>query len=511
MLLSMRHIDKLFWGKYANTGVCLDVEKGEVHALLGENGAGKTTLMNILYGIYSRDGGEIVWKGEPVNFLSPKDAIERNIGMVHQHFMLVPNLTVSENITLGLKEKGYPFTNRKALNTKITEISEKYGLEIQPNAYISSLSVGEQQRVEIMKLLYRKAELLILDEPTGVLTPQETLSFFNVLRKLRADGCAVILITHRIPEVMEIADRITVLRDTKSIVTVAKSEIDEFKLSEYMIGRALKPVTRREISAHEGGGLVLSAVSLQEKGQQHLHEVTLTVHPGEILGIAGVDGNGQKELAEVILGIRKHSAGSVALFGKPLDALGVKKRKDSGIAYISDDRHKDGLAMDMDLTGNMLLKFNSDKRMLRYGFINKKSIREKTENDVKSYDIKAHSLDTPIRYLSGGNQQKLILARELSDEPRLVVAFQATRGLDIGATEFIQRQLLTHRERGACILLISADLDEIRALSDRIAVMHKGRIMGELENTQEIDMTAVGLMMAGKDICDNKKKEGQAQ
>ena len=497
-MLLMEHIDKLFFGQYANRDVTLKVEFGEVHALLGENGAGKTTLMNILYGIYRRDGGTITWKGEPVDFHSPKDAIMQEIGMVHQHFMLVPTLTVSQNITLGLREKGYPFTERKAINQKITTLSDRYGLPVDPNALIANLSIGEQQRVEILKLLYRGAQLLVLDEPTAVLTPQETQAFFAVLKKLRAEGCSVIIITHRIPEVLEIADMVTVLRDTRSIITTPIAGLNEEILSEYMIGRPLLPIKRPEKQSTASVGLRMQDVGLKEKERQHLLDVTLDIPGGEIMGIAGVDGNGQKALAEAILGIRRHTAGQITLANEDIGALSVRERKNKGIAYISDDRHHDGLVMDMDLLDNMFLKFNTDQRFLRHGLLRYKAIRAKTLRDVDAFRIKAHSLETPIRYLSGGNQQKLILAREISDQPTLIVAFQPTRGLDIGAAEFVQEQLLAHRSAGASVLLISADLEEILALSDRIAVIHKGKIMGVLENTKDIDTTRIGLMMAGK-------------
>ncbi|MDR1194746.1 MAG: ABC transporter ATP-binding protein [Peptococcaceae bacterium] len=496
-LLEMRHIDKLFFGRYANRDVSLQVQKGEIHALLGENGAGKTTLMNILYGIYRRDGGEIFWRGEAADFLSPKDAIEKNIGMVHQHFMLVPTLTVAENITLGLREKGYPFTDRAALSARVAAISEKYGLLVEPGALISSLSVGERQRVEIIKLLYRGAELLILDEPTAVLTPGETAGFFNVLKRLRADGCSVIIITHRIPEVMEIADRVTVLRDTRCVFSAPIAELDEIKLSEHMIGRELAPPTRGKATAAGGEGLVLAGIGLQENGIQRLRDVTFSARPGEILGIAGVDGNGQKALAETIMGIRRPTAGEISLGGRSLAGLSVAARKALGMAYISDDRHEDGLVLDMDLAENLLLKFNRDKRYASRGLIDQKRVLQKLREAVGEYDIRAPSLRVPIRYLSGGNQQKLILARELSDHPQVIVAFQPTRGLDIGASEFIRQQLLAHREMGARVLLISADLEEIRALSDRIAVIHKGCIMGIRDNSDDLDMTEIGLMMAG--------------
>lgn len=496
-LLSMKNIDKSFFGKKALNNVSLDVEKGEIHALLGENGAGKTTLMNILYGIYTKDSGEVLWKDQSVSFHSPKDAINFHIGMVHQHFTLVPTLTVSENITLGLKSKGYPFSDRKTIDEKVKEISERYGLAIDPKAYISSLSVGEQQRVEIIKLLYRDAELLILDEPTAVLTPQEIRAFYDVLRKLRENGHSVIIITHKIPEVMDITDRLTVLRNGNKVIDINTADVTEEKLSEYMIGRQLTPVHRDHKNNENSEGLFLQNVSYIKNGITKLDSITVNIAPGEILGVAGVDGNGQKELAEVILGIIKHNSGTIRLQGNNMNDMNVLKRKKLGIGYISDDRHQDGLIMDMNLEDNMLLKTHSEKKFVKKGFINKKLVQENTQEAVKEYTIKTPSIDTPIRYLSGGNQQKLILARELAGEPKAVVAFQPTRGLDIGASEFIQEKLLECSKKGASILLISADLEEILALSDRIAVLYEGKFMGILNNDEKLDVSEIGLMMAG--------------
>lgn len=498
-LLSMKNISKSFFGKMANNQVCFDLEPGEIHALLGENGAGKTTLMNILYGIYSRDSGDILWKGQPVSFASPKDAIAFHIGMVHQHFMLVPTLTVSKNITLGLKEKGYPFPNRKALNETIRQVSKKYGLQIDVDAYISTLSVGEQQRVEIIKLLYRDAELLILDEPTAMLTPQETEYFFAVLRKLRADGHSIIIITHRIPEIMSITDRVTVLRDGCNVVTAKTCDFTEQELSQYMIGRQLYSIQREPIVPDTGSeGLVLEDVSLKENGMERLGSLSLQIAPGEIVGVAGVDGNGQKELVEVILGIRKHSHGKIRLGGVDMNSMSVFERKKLGIGYISDDRQQDGLVMDMNLMENMLLKTHTEQRFIDRGLINTRLVREDTQKAVEDYAIKTPSLNTPLRYLSGGNQQKLILAREMAGDPKAIVALQPTRGLDIGATEFVQQQLLQHRAKGCSILLISADLEEVLLLSDRIVVIYKGHFMGIFPNTKELNLSDIGLMMAGR-------------
>lgn len=500
LLLTMNKISKSFFGKKALDQVDLMVEQAEIHALLGENGAGKTTLMNILYGLYEKDQGEIFWKGKPAEFKSPKDAIDCHIGMVHQHFMLVPNLTVAENITLGLKSPGHPFPDKKQINEAILGLSNKYSLALDPDALISELSVGEQQRVEIMKLLYRDAELLILDEPTAVLTPQEISSFFGVLKKLKEQGHSVIIITHKINEVMSITDRISVLRDGELIKTVSTSEVDEKQLAEYMIARQLKEFeARREYKGErKSNGLVLEQVRVKDGSKLRLNNLDLQIRPGEIVGIAGVDGNGQKELAEVILGIRRNTDGGITLDEDRLDQLSIKKRKNLGIAYISDDRHHDSLLMGMTLPENMLLRSSLDQNLEQCSFIKWKNAAKLTEKVIEEYKVKTPGLTVPIRYLSGGNQQKLILARELAGDPKLIVAFQPTRGLDIGATEFIQQKLLEKKMHGCCVLLISADLDEIRALSDRIHVLYKGEFLGTMKNDENLDMTRMGLMMAGE-------------
>ena len=497
-ILSMRHITKEFFSVLANHDVSLDIYPGEVHALLGENGAGKTTLMNILYGVYTPTSGQMLLHDREVRFSSPKDAIENKLGMVHQHFMLVPNLTVSENITLGLKSKGHPFTDRAFVNRKILEIADRYGLEIQPDAKVTDLSVGEQQRVEIMKLLYRNMEILILDEPTAVLTPNETEVFFSVLEKLRADGKAIIIITHRIPEVMRIADRVTVLRDGEVVSNMLREELTEEKLSISMIGHPLIDNQHELYTEQAGSGLTVSHVSLKHHKRQRLNDVSLTVRPGEIHGIAGVDGNGQKYLAEAIMGIRKTQKGSISLFDRCLDKLSIAARKSLGIAYIPDDRHRDGLIMNMSLAENMLLGTDRSS-FVRKGFLFPGKLTEATDSAIKRFRIKAHSVKEPIRFLSGGNQQKLILAREMNDGVRLIIACQPTRGLDIGASEFIRSQLNEYKAKGCCVLLISADLSEILSVSDRISVMHGGRIVGTLPNDGQVDLTKIGLMMAGKE------------
>ncbi|WP_320130296.1 ABC transporter ATP-binding protein [uncultured Sphaerochaeta sp.] len=498
-LLTMHAIDKSFFGKPANEKVSLEIGYGEIHALLGENGAGKTTLMNILYGMYQRDGGTIELEGELVSFDSPKAAIEHRIGMVHQHFALVPTLTVSQNITLGLKSPGYPFLKRAALDEKIRALSVKYGLEVDPTRFVKDLSIGQQQRVEIIKLLYRDAKLLILDEPTAVLTPQEIQSLFAVLNRLREEDHSVIIITHHIPEVLSITDKITVLQNGRMVGTVNTKETNEEELSRLMIGRKLQGAKREPLyNGSKKDGLVLSSVEL---AKDRLGPLSLKVFPGSVLGIAGVDGNGQKELAEIILGIRMNPKGSVFLDGVCLDALSVLERKQLGIGYISDDRQNDGLILDMDLNENMMLGVQGEGGLRSSGFLNRPLIQKKTEKAVFDHRIKTSSLDCHLRYLSGGNQQKLILAREMEGNPKLVVACQPTRGLDIGSSETVHNALLCLRQEGCAILLISSDLEELLLLSDDLAVMYGGKIMDCFPN-DNIDLTEVGLLMAGKEIIE---------
>ena len=498
-ILQMRQITKSFFGVKANDHVDFDLFPGEIHVLLGENGAGKTTLMNILYGIYPFDGGEIFWKGRRVRFASPKEAIDCKIGMVHQHFALVDKLTASQNITLGLKSKGYPFVDRQAIGRQISELSARFGLAVDPDARVSSLSVGQQQRVEILKLLYRDAELLVFDEPTAVLTPEETRDFFHVLRQLKKAGKSFIIITHRIVEVMEIADRVTVLRDGKKVATAPISELDERSLSSLMIGRQLNLVERKPHAiGNDESALVLDGVCAEGP----LDHVSLCIRSGEILGIAGVDGNGQKPLAETIVGIRKCTEGTIRLAGTRLDKLDVHSRKRLGIGYVSDDRHQDGLIMDMDLEENLLLRADFQP-FVRHGVVDRGALQAATKQAIDQFAIKTFSTNEAVRLLSGGNQQKLILAREIAQGVRLIVAFQPTRGLDIGASEYIRELLLARRDAGCAVLLISTDLEEILSMSDRIAVLHSGRIIGEVTNGPGVDMTRMGLMMAGKQTGDS--------
>ncbi|RGY98070.1 ABC transporter ATP-binding protein [Clostridium sp. AM58-1XD] len=498
-ILEMKHISKAFSGVYANEDISLSVAKGEIHALLGENGAGKTTLMNILFGIYSADQGEIFWKGEEVHFPSPKAAIESGIGMVHQHFSLVQKLSVLDNIILGL-ETGGKALNRGQAREQILSLAEKYGLKVNPSALVNQLSVGQQQRVEILKALYRNVDLLILDEPTGVLTPSETEHFFEVLRKLKEEGYAVIIITHRMSEIMSISDRVTILRDGKKIIDLVTAETNPAELSNYMIGRQLNSGFVTEGKSSEEKALVLNHVSIiKPKQPEFLSDICLDIKKGEVLGIAGVDGNGQKELAEVIAGVRKATEGKIEFCGEDIAKDTVKQRFKKGISYISDDRHADGLVLAMNVEENLMLRDYDRQPYSRLSFMNKKLMKNRAAAAIEDYKIKTSGTskgDTIVRLMSGGNQQKVIVAREVSENAKLVIANQPTRGLDIGATEFVRQVLMNHRNKGGSVLLISADLEEIMALSDRIAVMFGGRIMGVLDR-EHVTMEKIGLMMGG--------------
>lgn len=497
-ILEMKHISKAFSGVYANEDIDLSVEKGEIHALLGENGAGKTTLMNILFGIYTSDTGEIYWKDKKVLFDSPREAIDQGIGMVHQHFSLVQKMTVLENIILGLKQDGL-FLSKMDARKSIVELAEKYGLRVRPDARIRDLSVGEQQRVEILKALYRNVDLLILDEPTGVLTPKEIQDFFEVLRKLKNEGYAVIIITHRMSEIMAISDRVTILRDGKKVKELVTSETNPKELSMYMIGRELHGDFEIQEQADNGVALELKNVNIMKGEKAILDNINLTVNKGEILGIAGVDGNGQTELAEVIAGIRKNTSGEICFMNESIQKVTVKQRFEKGISYISDDRHADGLVIDMTLKENMLLKNYDKEPFSKKGIFNKKPIEEQAQNAIQKFQIKTTGttgMESVVKLLSGGNQQKIIIAREVTEDARLVIANQPTRGLDIGATEFVRQTLMDVRNSDRSVLLISADLEEILALSDRIAVMFGGKIVGVL-NRSEADVQKIGLLMGG--------------
>jgi ABC-type uncharacterized transport system ATPase subunit len=499
-LLQMKHICKSFSGVYANEDINLTVEKGEIHALLGENGAGKTTLVNIIFGLYTADSGEILWKDKPADFASPREAIDAGIGMVQQHFSLVNKMTVLDNIVLNLKDNSF-FLDRAAAKKKLTDLAEKYGLYVNPDAVISDLSVGEQQRVEILKALYRNVELLILDEPTGVLTPQETTQFFDVLRNLKKEGYGIIIITHRMSEIMAISDKVTILRDGRQVADLVTADTNPEELSAYMIGRELNDDYHIEGSPQKDIMLELKNVSNHHRkhSRHKLENISLTIHKGEILGIAGVEGNGQKELAEVITGIQKTGEGEILLDGQNLAGINIRGRYEAGVSYISEDRLSDSLITGMNISENLVLREYGKLPFANHSIINKAAIRKNAAEKMKQYQVRASGksgIDTLVKLLSGGNQQKLIIARELNDHAKVIVASQPTRGLDIGATEFVRQQLIDQRNAGKGVMLISADLEEIMALSDRIAVLFGGKIVGIL-NREEATVQKIGLLMGG--------------
>lgn len=494
--VEMCNIVKRFPGVLANSKVSFDVHSGEVHSLLGENGAGKSTLMRQLYGLYRPDEGEIMIDGKPVVFRSPADAIRAGIGMIHQHFMLVPTLTVAENVILGLKSKYEPILDLQTVSLKIQELSQVYGLKVDPSAYVWQLSVGEQQRVEIIKALYRGASLIILDEPTAVLTPQEVKDLFETLKHMVREGHALVFISHKLHEVMEISDRVTVLRDGQVIGTRKASEITRTDLVKMMVGREMKQLSPRPINPGPVRLNMRGLHAMGDRGTEMLRGIDLEIHGGEIVGLAGVSGNGQRELAECLAGVRKPTAGRIDLDDQDITRLSLKDRVESGLAYIPEERMRDGAIREFSVQENLFLQDHASPRFTRGIFLDFPRMEAFAAKMIKEFAVKTPSLDTPVKNLSGGNIQKLILARELARQPRVLIAAQPTRGVDIGATEYIHERLLMQRDAGTAILLISEDLDEIRTLSDRIAIIYEGNIMGIVErDTATVEQ--IGLMMAG--------------
>ena len=496
-LLRMDDIVKTFPGVLANDHVDLEIERGEIHALLGENGAGKTTLMNVLYGIYRPDGGRIVWRGKDVEIHSSHDAIALGIGMVHQHFMLVPPFTVAENVILGLPQPRAPLVDIAGAEAKILQLGQTYGLPIDPKAYVWQLPVGIQQRVEIIKALYRQAELLILDEPTAVLTPGEVKDLFAVLRGMTAKGLSIIFITHKLEEVMAATDRVTVLRDGKVIDTVRTSGTSRRQLARMMVGREV--VERLDKPALEPGRPVLRVqdlTALNDRELPALKGVSFDVRAGEILGVAGVDGNGQSQLAEVITGLRRATAGMVTVDGADATNREPRELVEMQVAHIPEDRQRTGLVMDFPLVENFIIETYYRPPFSKRGFLQLKTISEQAKQLVKSFDVRTPGTNLAAKKLSGGNQQKVVLAREMCRDPKLLVAVQPTRGLDVGATEYVHQRMIEQRGRGSAILLISTELEEILGLADRIAVMYEGEIMGIVPGASA-DVEQIGLMMAG--------------
>ena len=498
-LLRLDNIVKTFPGVVANDHVSLEVKKGEIHCLLGENGAGKTVLMSILYGLYTPDSGQIYYNGQPLRIRSPKDAINQHIGMVHQHFMLVPTLTVAENIILGQYPFWHVFRDMEKVSERIQQLSRERGLQVDPEALISSLSVGEQQRVEILKALYHGAELLILDEPTAVLTPQETGQLLSLLHSLAGQGMTIIFITHKLEEVMQVSERVTVLRDGKVVATVNTKETNPRELAHMMVGRDVLMELPRKPA--QPGGCVLEVSGLtvvNERGLTAVKNVSFSVRTGEIVGIAGVSGNGQSELALALSGLLPTVHGEIRLCGEPIK-LTTHLLNRGGLAHIPEDRIKMGIILPFTVAENLIVHEHSDEPYSHNGFLSFRRIAEHAQGLVDKFDIRTSDVENEIEHLSGGNQQKLVVARELDRKPRFLLVNQPTRGIDVGATEFVLQQMLDQRDAGTGILLISTELEELFAVADRILVMYEGQIVGEMPADRN-RLEEVGLMMAGKKL-----------
>ena len=495
--LEMKGIVKRFPGVLANDQVDFDVRAGEVHAMLGENGAGKSTLVKVLYGMYKPDEGEILLNGKLVSIESPTDAIDLGIGMIHQHFMLVDTLTVAENVALGLPSSRGPLTDLDRVSERILELGKIYGLGVDPDAYIWQLAVGQRQRVEIIKALYRGAALLILDEPTAVLTPQEVDEFFATLRQMVQDGHAIIFISHKLHEVLAISNRVTVLRDGKRVDSCETADVTKADLARMMVGREviMKP-DRADVERGEVRLTIKDLHALSDRETPALRGVNLELYSSEILGLAGVSGNGQRELAEVVTGLRPATQGQVILEGKDVTGELPGNLTGQHLAYIPEERMRDGIIQEFTVSENEVLRDFYRPPFSQNGFLSLRVIAENADKLITRFQIKTPSRDTPAKSLSGGNMQKVVLARELSREPRVLVAAQPTRGVDIGATEYVHALLLEQREKGTAILLVSEDLDEILGLSDRIAVIYEGQIMDVVEG-DKATAEQLGLLMAG--------------
>jgi ABC-type uncharacterized transport system ATPase subunit len=495
--VEMRGVTKRFGDVVANKSVTIKVPDKSIHAIVGENGAGKSTAMNILYGFYNADEGEILIDGEHRTVAGPRDAIRLGLGMVHQHFMLVEPLTVTENIILGAEPTAGAAIDYKSARKRVREISEQYGLKIDPDARVGSLSVGQQQRVEILKTLYRGARILILDEPTAVLTPQEVAELFAILRGLRDQGKTLIIITHKLAEVLALSDNITVMRDGEVVGNLPTKEATAEGLARMMVGREVLLRVRKEEAHPREAVLTVRGLSFATpEGSRVLDGISFEVRGGEILGVAGVEGNGQTELIEILAGLRRQTSGEVLLEGKPMDGLDPSERKRRGVAHIPEDRHRRGLLLTFDLASNTILGVHRDPPLSGAVLLNRDVIVERAARLVREYDVRPPNIKLAARALSGGNQQKLIVAREFDIKPRLILVAQPTRGVDIGATEFIHRKLIELRDEGAAVLLVSAELDEVLSLSDRVVVIYEGYIVGEVDPGR-VSEEEIGLMMTG--------------
>lgn len=498
--VEMRNITKRFGTVVANSKVSLKIAKGSIHAIIGENGAGKSTIMNVLYGFYRADEGEILVDGQVQKINTTADALKLGLGMVHQHFMLAGALSVTENIILG-SEPGSTFKiDYNKAKEKIKEISKQYGLQINPDAKVDTLSVGEEQRVEILKTLYRGAKILILDEPTAVLTPQETEEFFRILRSLRDQGKTIIIITHKLAEVLAISEKVTVMRLGKVVGEVETKNTSAEELARLMVGReVLLRVDKNQFGRPEKQETVLSVKNLGLKSSEGINlltDISFEIKSGEVFGIAGVEGNGQTELVEVLAGLQTPTSGQITLLGKDITACSSRQAKELHIAHIPEDRHKRGLLLNSPLTENAILGLQNNGELVGWPLLNDAQIETHTKKLINDFDVRPPDPNITARGLSGGNQQKLIIAREFSIAPKFLIASQPTRGVDIGAIEFIYKKLLELRASGAAVLLVSAELDEIFSLSDRVAVVYEGKIVGIID-PNKVSQQEIGLMMTG--------------
>lgn len=498
--VNMKGISKYFGDFCAINNISLNIKKGTIHALLGENGAGKSTLMNILYGLYTADTGEIYIYGEKVNIKNPTSAINLGIGMVHQHFMLVDNLTVTQNIMLGAEIiNGFGFLNNKKAKEEVESLSKKYGLYIDPDAKIQDISVGMQQRVEILKILYRGADILIFDEPTAVLTPQEILEFMEIMRKLANDNKTIIIITHKLKEIKHVSDKCTIIRRGNYVDTINVADVSEQDLASMMVGRDVNLHISKGKANY--GEIIFSIEKLNivdKKGVLKINNLNLSVRKGEILGIAGVDGNGQKELVEAITCLIKTNSGKIKINNKEIQNTSPKNVINSGISTIHEDRHKRGLILDYTVELNGVIGKQKDKPFSDKGILNFSEINKYAKKLIQNFDVRPNNCEKlPIRSLSGGNQQKFIIAREIYNNPDLLIAVQPSRGVDVGAIEFIHKALIRERDKGKAIILISLELDEILDLSDTIGVIYNGTIIEYIENDDTIDENKLGLLMVG--------------
>jgi simple sugar transport system ATP-binding protein len=504
-VLELRGITKEFPGVVANDHVDFDLRRGEVHALLGENGAGKSTLMSILYGLYTADSGEILMNGTPVAINSPKDAIELGIGMVHQHFMLIPVMTVTENIVLAQEPRhAGVLLDYDAAAERVRELSTSFGLAVDPNARIQKITVGQQQRVEILKALYRGAEILILDEPTAVLTPQEARELFEIIEGLKAQGKSIVFISHKLNEVLEVADRITVLRRGKRVETIPREGATEAGLARSMVGREV--LLRVDKKPAEPGEPLLRVADLSvrdDRGLDAVRGVTFDVRAGEIVGIAGVDGNGQSELIDALTGLRKPAGGQMSVGNKDLTHASARQALDAGMGHIPEDRQRRGLVLDFNLAENLALHDYGKEPFSRFGWLNPRRWLRWAAGLLKEFDVRGGGPTTRGSSLSGGNQQKVVVAREVSRDPSVLIAAQPTRGLDVGAIEFVHRRLVEQRDAGKAVLLVSLELEEILSLSDRILVLYEGRIAAEFP--PDVTEEEVGIAMTG-----GRRKEAAA-